>query len=136
MAHVLVVDDDATIRRLLTVAFTLEGHSVETLSDGLLVVETLRAAVGRVVVFMDLMMPCVDGWAVAAQLQAEPQLLARHAVVIMSAGLTSAAPSPDCARDTLPKPFNLDRALRLVERLAAEPAQVLAPGEPEVARPA
>jgi CheY-like chemotaxis protein len=136
MAHVLVVDDDATIRRLLTFAFTLEGHTVETLTDGMLVVETLRAAGERVVVFMDLMMPCVDGWTVAAQLQAEPELLARHAIVIMSAALSSAAPPPDCARDTLPKPFDLNRALRLVERLADEAPQVLAPVEPQVARSA
>lgn len=129
MAHVLVVDDDATIRRLLTFAFTLEGHTVETLSDGLLVAETLRASAERIVVFMDLMMPYVDGWAVAAQLQAEPELLARHAVVIMSAGLNSSAPPPECAQDTLPKPFDLDRALRLVERLAAEPALNLTPIE-------
>lgn len=136
MAHVLVVDDDATIRRLLQFAFTLEDHTVETLESGLGVIEVLRGASERVVVFMDLMMPHLDGWAVCALLKEEPALLARHAIVIMSAGLTSSAPPPACARDVLSKPFDLDRALRLVERLAAEHALALAPIEPQAARSA
>lgn len=124
MAHVLVVDDDATIRRLLTFAFSMEGHTVETLPDGRGILDALRASSGRVVVFMDLMMPHLDGFAVCAQLESEPDLLARHAIVVMSAGLSASALPPACAREALAKPFDLNRALALVERLALEPAQV------------
>lgn len=127
MAHVLVVDDDATIRRLLTFAFSMEGHTVETLSDGRGTLEALRAAPERVVVFMDLMMPHLDGYAVCQQLESEPSLLARHAVVVMSAALHVDAPLPACACETLAKPFDLNRALALAERLALEPEQVCAP---------
>ena len=88
MARVLVVDDDAAIRQLLTFAFTMEGHTVETLADGRGVVEALRASSERVIVFMDVMMPHMDGLEVCRQLMEEPALLSRHAVVLMSAGLT------------------------------------------------
>lgn len=138
MAHVLVVDDDATIRRLLTFAFSMEGHTVETLSDGRGALESLRAAPDRVIVFMDLMMPHLDGYAVCQQLESEPRLLELHAVVVMSAALHVDAPPPTCARETLAKPFDLNRALALVERLTLEPERVItqACGQDQVVAPA
>ena len=122
MARVLVVDDDVAIRQLLTFALTMEGHRVETLSDGRGVIEALRESSERVVVLMDVMMPHLDGLEVCRLLTEEPALAARHAVVLMSAGLPSDVTVPRVARETLAKPFNLERALRLVERLGAEPA--------------
>jgi CheY-like chemotaxis protein len=125
MARILVVDDDATIRQLLTFAFSMEGHSVETLGDGRGVVEALREASERVIVFMDVMMPHIDGLEVCRQLQEESLLLARHAIVLMSAGLTQIGPLPTAVKETLPKPFNLERALKLVELLSEEPAVLI-----------
>ncbi|HEX9036328.1 MAG TPA: response regulator [Ktedonobacterales bacterium] len=120
MARVLVVDDDPTIRQLLTIAFSMDGHTVETLADGREVLATLRVSAERMIVFMDIMMPYVDGLAVCHQLQDEPELLARHAVVVMTAGLGSFEPFPSFIRDALGKPFHLERALALVERFDAE----------------
>lgn len=125
MATVLVVEDDPAIRQMLTFALELEGHVVEALGDGERVVPTLAAAPERVVVLLDLMMPRVTGWEVCERLGAEPALAARHAVVIMSAGLTPEQRLPDVARAALLKPFNLMTALALVERLAAEQAPTL-----------
>jgi two-component system, OmpR family, response regulator len=122
MARVLVVDDDAAIRQLLTFAFTMEGHLVETLSDGRGVIAALREASERIIVLMDVMMPHMDGLEVCCLLAEESALAARHAVVLMSAGLPPDANVPLVTQGTLAKPFNLERALRLVERLAAEPA--------------
>ncbi|HEX8731742.1 MAG TPA: response regulator [Ktedonobacterales bacterium] len=120
MARVLVVEDDPAIRQMLTFALELEGHVVEALGDGEQVVPTLAAAPERVVVLLDLMMPRVTGWEVCERLGADPALAARHAVVIMSAGLTPEQRLPDVVRAALLKPFNLITALGLVERLAAE----------------
>lgn len=125
MARVLVVEDDPAIRQMLTFALELEGHVVEALGNGELVVPTLAAAPERVVVLLDLMMPRVTGWEVCERLGADPALAARHAVVIMSAGLTPEQRLPNVARAALLKPFNLMTALGLVERLAVEQASVL-----------
>ncbi len=134
MARILVVDDDAAIRQLLMFAFSMEGYDVEALSDGRDVVETLRASAERVTVFMDIMMPHVNGLEVCRQLMNEPALLSRHVVVLMSAGITPGEALPGSVRETLAKPFSLDRALRLAEQLGAEPpALISTEGAPEEA---
>lgn len=127
MARILVVDDDAAIRQLLTFAFMMEGHTVETLPDGREVIETLRKSSERVIVFMDVMMPLMDGLEVCRLLMKEPALASRHAVVLMSAGLPTDEPIPQVVQETLSKPFNLERALRLVERLASAPSALIVP---------
>lgn len=121
MAQVLVVEDDPAIRQMLTIALELEGHDTSMLSDGALVVPTLLQATGRVVVLMDLMMPNVTGWEVCERLAREPGLATRHAIVIMSAGITPGDRFPDVVRAALLKPFSLNTALSLVEALSVEP---------------
>lgn len=121
MARVLVVEDDPAIRQMLTLALEMEGHVTSALGDGTEVVPTLRLAQERVVVLMDLMMPRMTGWEVCAQLADEPILAARHAIVVMSAGITPDERFPDMVRAALLKPFNLTTALSLVEALSVEP---------------
>ena len=134
MARVLVVEDDPAIRQMLTFALDLEGHVVSSLGDGAEVTLTLRQASERVIVLLDLMMPRVTGWEVCEQLASEPELAARHAVVVMSAGITPDQRFPDVVRAALLKPYNLTTVLALVETLSkAQDAALcdmrLAPGE-------
>lgn len=126
MAHVLVVEDDPAIRQMLTVALELEGHVTTTLNDGTDVVSTLRRATERVVVLMDLMMPRMTGWEVCERLAMEPELARRHAIVVMSAGITPGDRFPDVVRAALLKPFNLMTALSLVEALSGAPEVAMA----------
>ena len=86
MRRVLLVDDDRAIRELLTCALEYEGYEVTSLPDGSRVVALLEAAEEPCIVLMDLMMPRMDGWAVCRALANRPELLARHPVVLMSAG--------------------------------------------------
>ncbi len=119
MARVLVVDDDRAIREMLRIALEVEGYAVSVLDDGQRVAETLLAAAEPCVVLMDLMMPGVSGWEVCRQLVADAQL-ARHPVVVMTAGLMKGDACPTPARALLCKPFELDQIYTLVESLAAE----------------
>lgn len=68
MAVVLVVDDDADIRTIVRVNLEGAGHRVLTAASGR---EALALLAGEVpdVVFLDLMMPEVDGWAVLRELK-------------------------------------------------------------------
>ena len=125
MARVLVVEDDPAIRQMLTIALELEGYVTSTLGDGTEVVSILRQATERVIVLLDLMMPRVTGWEVCERLASEPALAARHAVVVMSAGIAPGERFPDVVRAALLKPFNLNTALALVESLSAEPESAL-----------
>ena len=59
--EVLVVEDDAAIRRLLAVTFKHEGMTVTTARDGLEAIDALKEHRFRVLV-LDLMMPRMSGW--------------------------------------------------------------------------
>jgi len=69
---------------------------------------------------MDGMMPRMDGWEVCRRLTADPGLLGRHSLVLMTAALMKeelpAPPSPATA--ILAKPFNLEQLYAVVSTLA------------------
>jgi CheY-like chemotaxis protein len=121
MTRVLIVDDDRVIRQLLVCALEYEGYSITTLTDGTQVLATLAALAEPCIVLMDLMMPRMDGWAVCRALAAEPLLLARHALVLMSAAplYERALPAEACA--FVRKPFDLDALYRILAALSAAP---------------
>jgi CheY-like chemotaxis protein len=121
MAQVLIVDDDRAIREMLRVALEVEGYSVRVLTNGRDVIETLASMSEPCVLLMDLMMPGVSGWDVCDALQADERL-ARHPVVVMTAGLMKGDSAPAPARTLLCKPFELERVYTVVESLAAEAA--------------
>jgi CheY-like chemotaxis protein len=70
VARVLVVEDDHVIRELLVVNLKMEGHDAVTAVDGS---EALQAVADRApdVVLLDMMLPGVDGWEVAARLKGD-----------------------------------------------------------------
>ncbi len=57
--HIMLVEDDASVREAMAEALRDEGYSVETAVDGQEAVDTLRA--GTDLVIADLMMPRVNG---------------------------------------------------------------------------
>jgi two-component system response regulator PilR (NtrC family) len=60
MAHLLVVDDEPSIRELLEISFRKEGHKVETASSGEAAKSRLAAQIFDIVV-SDICMPDMDG---------------------------------------------------------------------------
>lgn len=68
--RVLVVDDDASIRGLLEVTFMTEGLDVVTARNGQEAVE-FALTESFDCIFLDVMMPVMDGWAAAERLKAE-----------------------------------------------------------------
>ena len=111
--RVLVVDDDPVIQRLLQVNFEMEDYVVLTASDGaegLLKARTQRPDI----LLLDVMMPKMDGIAVAQALRADPKTA--HLPIIM---LTAKAQAADiqAGRDVgvdiyVTKPFD---PLELIE---------------------
>lgn len=78
---VLIVDDDAMARDVLSRILASEGYKVWTASDG---EEALRLAkqVRPIAITLDVLMPKMDGWSVLARLQADPELRAIPVIVI------------------------------------------------------
>ena len=128
MIAILVVDDDAPIRRMLERTLTAEGYAVESAADGGGALAAVERAAPDLVV-LDVAMPGLDGLSVCRRLRRAglglPVLLltARDAVSDRVAGLDAGAD------DYLVKPFASEELLarvRALLRRGSEPAEVLA----------
>jgi DNA-binding response OmpR family regulator len=107
MPTVLVVDDDPVILRLLEVNFEMEGFTVLTASDGAAGLERAKAKMPDVVI-LDVMMPKMTGYEVAAALRSDPATAAIPILLV-----TAKAQSTDVAKgldvgvdDYVTKPFD------------------------------
>ena len=115
--RVLIVDDEEGIRTLCRVNLELEGYTVEECKDGVEALETARSMQPDVI-FLDVMMPRKDGWAVLSELKADPDT-ARIPVVL----LTARTSEEDQVRawgggvfEYLSKPFNPQLLVEWAER--------------------
>jgi len=115
-AAVLVVDDDAPIRRMLERSLGAEGYDVCAVADGGLALAQVERSLPDVVV-LDVAMPGMDGLAVTRRLRAKgvvvPILLltARDALSERVAGLDAGAD------DYLVKPFEIDELTARIRAL-------------------
>ncbi|GII86921.1 DNA-binding response regulator [Sphaerisporangium siamense] len=108
-AKVLVVDDEPSIRDLLSEALELNGFEVRTAPNGTLALEAVARERPDLVV-LDVMLPDLDGFAVARRLRGDdgPLMLfltAKDAVADRIAGLTAGGD------DYVTKPFSLDEVI-------------------------
>ena len=118
MTRVLVIDDEAPIRLLCRVNLEAEGMEVVEAGDGRSGLEAAKAERPDVIL-LDVMMPCLDGWAVAQELLEDPRTSAIPIVF-----LTARAEFRDRARgldiggvDYVTKPFNPLELAPLVRNL-------------------
>ncbi|MEA2397356.1 MAG: two-component system, OmpR family, response regulator MprA [Thermoleophilaceae bacterium] len=126
--EVLIVEDDAPVRRMLERSLAAEGFQVRAVADG---GSALAAAERSVpdVVLLDLGLPGLDGMAVCRRLREKGastailMVTARDAVADRVAGLEAGAD------DYLVKPFapeELVARIRAIERRGRAPAESLA----------
>ena len=113
--RVLVVDDDSSIRELLSTALEDDGYEVVPATNGqdaLSVVQRWRPDV----IVLDLMMPVMDGWTFAKRLRELDEI----PIVVLSAVNDIARHAKSLgAAEVVGKPFDLDQLLPKVARAAA-----------------
>lgn len=114
---VLVVDDDAAIRDMLTEVLEDSGYTVITAANGqdalMLLYQTMPPPR---VILLDLMMPIMTGWAFR-EVQQVDQRLAEIPVIILSARTSLEHESiPMTADAFLRKPVNIIHLLAIVEQ--------------------
>ena len=114
MSAVLVVDDDASVRRLLKAVLTVEGHDVTLADGGREALESVKKTLPDLIV-LDLMMPDLDGRAVFRCLES---LGRRPPVLILSAHEGDKARRELGAEASLSKPFDPDDLVEAVEKLS------------------
>ena len=119
MATVLVVDDEADLRTLITTMLKAAGHTVVEAAGGEAALAAMAAAEVDIVL-LDLMMPAMDGWAVLWDLHDRPT---HPPVIVMSARPEYSADHPPLgAVRYLMKPFPMQEAVDSVEAVLAASA--------------
>jgi PAS domain S-box-containing protein len=115
---VLVIDDDAATRDLLSRFLRREGFAVRCAQDGaegLAMARQLRP----VAILLDVMMPRMDGWAVLSALKADAELAETPVVMVTVVQERGLAFSLGAA-DYLNKPVRWDRLKRVLDRFRRE----------------
>lgn len=118
---ILIVDDDAGIRELVTLFLDLKGYSAASVPNGSQALTYLQqhAALPELIL-LDLMMPVMDG-AEFRQAQLHDPRFARIPVVVMSAAENIQAQAPTLTANAyLPKPIDFDALLTLVEQYCGQ----------------
>ncbi len=118
LATVLVVDDEANLRRLVARRLVNEGYRVLEAGDGAEALELLHATDTQVdLVITDIRMPRMDGYELADRLVGRPKA---PPIVFISGYGQNGVWLPG---SVFAKPFSLDALMEEVRRL-------LAPGRP------
>lgn len=114
---ILVVDDDADTRAMLTELLTGEGYEVASAPDGAVALALLQAAPARFsLILLDLMMPLVDGYAFRQHQRADPTLAGIPVVTLSASGIVRQRGLPEgIGRDNfLAKPPDIGVLLAIV----------------------
>ncbi len=112
---VLVIDDEAAQRELMTRFLERRGYAVLTAANGRAGLELARMALPRVIL-LDVMMPEMDGWSVLAALKQDEATTAIP-VVMVSFVADLAMTEALGAADALPKPVDWAKLEATLEQL-------------------
>ena len=112
---VLVIDDEASQRELMSRFLRRQGFAVRTAADGASGIEIARAS-APCVILLDVMMPGMDGWAVLKTLKADPAT--RDTPVVMVSFVADPSISASLgAADAVSKPVDWTRLQALLNEL-------------------
>jgi CheY-like chemotaxis protein len=111
---VMVVDDSDDVREALCAVIEDEGYRVTSAAHGEEALELLRTGEAPLLIFLDLMMPVMDGWELIRLLQDDPDLR-RIPIVILTASWNVRAGTP-ASIPILQKPVCLDGVVSVLRQ--------------------
>ena len=111
---VLLVEDDPVIRGELAEILAFEGFSVETAGDGREAFEKIQRLSIKVMV-LDLMLPVMNGWELAAAVREIPDLAKMPILTITAVGNAHRAPGGP----VFLKPLNVESLVHAVSIYAS-----------------
>ena len=120
---ILIVDDEALLRMLIEDLLTEEGYRVDGAADGATALQFLQQGARPCLIFLDLMMPIMNGWEFRQQQLRDPHL-ATIPVVIVSAVQAGRSLNALDPAGYLPKPLDFDRLLALAAQYCGTFKQV------------
>jgi CheY-like chemotaxis protein len=118
VARVLVVEDEANVRKLVAVNLSGRGHQLDEAKDGAQALDRLHAHSPALMV-LDIKLPDSTGWELLDQISHDPAILGDFPVLVITASITDAyidlAPYPRVT-EILIKPFSTTELLEAVDR--------------------
>jgi len=132
-ARILVVDDERSVREMISILLTRDGHTVSTAHSGARAIELLEAGERFHLVITDLAMDRGGGMEVLAAIKGRDPLC--PVILVTAFGTTSSAVEAmkAGAHDYIAKPFNVDE-FRLIVASALEHRRLLRENEDLKAR--
>ncbi len=123
--EILIADDDASIRTVLTQALSRAGYSPRATSNAATLWRWAQAGDGDLII-TDVVMPDENAFNLIPQIKKQrPDL----PIIVMSAQntiMTAIQASEKGAFDYLPKPFDLKELISVIERALEEPKEITA----------
>jgi DNA-binding response OmpR family regulator len=113
LEHILVVDDEVSIRLLVTTVLEMEGYIVYAVGDGRSALTAIYAYQPKLVL-LDIGMPVLTGDRVLQQLRFDNVTVP---VIIMTAGPVKASWHGQGVIAVLAKPFEIDALVNLVRSM-------------------
>jgi CheY-like chemotaxis protein len=118
--RVLIVEDDADIRRMLQEILELEGYEVAVAADGRDALGRLRAGPRPTVILLDLMMPGMTGSQFRLEQTKDLALAAIPVVVLTGDGNAERKATDVGVASYLRKPLDVDALLEVLGRYRPE----------------
>ena len=116
LKSILIVDDDADVREMLSQFFAIEGYDVATARNGKDALDQLRTGHQTDLILLDLMMPVMDGWQFRMEQQRDPQLAPIPVVVLSAVYNARERAALLGAVDYMQKPVEFDKLIETAER--------------------
>jgi len=124
--RILVVEDDIMLRSILEIVLTEAGYAVDECENGQIAMDRLTELRDKhdpdalpMMVILDLAMPVVDGWQVAAWMDADPALRDIPVIVTSATEEHGEAAKKLHADAYLVKPYNTDEIVGVVGLISA-----------------
>lgn len=118
MEHILVVEDNPNILKLVSANLSSRGYVVSEANNGQDALFRLRLDPLSLII-LDIKLPDISGWELFEQMQQDPLIKPDLPVLIMTASVTDSfldlGPYPT-VREVLIKPFSSSKLLSAVER--------------------
>ena len=122
MAHILVAEDDASMRHFLTLALERAGHKVESCEDGVAAYRALEANTEIDLLLADIVMPGMDGIELAKKAhEIIPALKVMFITGFAAIALNQMGEQQgnEAKPEVMAKPFHLKDLVARVEELLA-----------------
>ena len=120
--YILIVEDDDDVSDTFTDALQEDGHRVVTFQDARLALDYLhQKSVLPRLIFLDFLMPHMDGWQFLAERRKDPRISEVPVVAISASERVNERSLSRSVVQLLRKPVSLDALLGAVRRCASSP---------------